>query len=86
MATLAFHPTVPTDSTDANLAVCPACHTVAASLTMAAVLAGAAWRCTVCAQHWDLDRLRAVANYAAWVAAHTSAAPAVAPSHASVGQ
>jgi hypothetical protein len=55
-------------------AICPGCHTAAHSLTMSAVLAGASWRCTQCAQRWSADRLAAVANYAAWVAARAASA------------
>lgn len=75
-AVLAFHPTGTTDSAATNRVVCPGCHTVAASMTWDAVVAGAAWRCARCAQHWDLDRLTAVANYGAWLAGRTPASPA----------
>ena len=47
--------------------VCPMCHTDG-SLTQGALAAGGAWRCTRCGQHWDADRLMAVAAYAVWVA------------------
>lgn len=53
-------------------AICPGCHTASPSLTMSAVIAGASWRCAQCAQRWSADRLAAVANYAAWVAARTA--------------
>jgi hypothetical protein len=46
---------------------CPMCHT-GASLTESALEAGGAWRCVRCGQHWDADRLTAVAAYAVWVA------------------
>lgn len=53
---------------------CPMCHT-GASLTQAALDAGAAWRCGRCGQQWDAPRLKTVAAYATWVAdrerAHT---------------
>jgi hypothetical protein len=42
---------------------CPMCH-AGASLTQSALEAGAAWRCVRCGQHWDADRLTAVAAYA----------------------
>ena len=46
---------------------CPMCH-AGASLTQSALEAGGAWRCVRCGQHWDADRLTAVAAYAVWVA------------------
>jgi transcription elongation factor Elf1 len=46
---------------------CPMCH-ADASLTQSAPAAGGAWRCVRCGQHWDADRLTAVAAYAVWVA------------------
>jgi transcription elongation factor Elf1 len=71
---LAFRPlSTPDTSADAgDRALCPHCHTADASLTMTAVMAGAAWRCAVCAQRWDLDRLATVASYDAWVAVSPS--------------
>ena len=45
---------------------CPMCH-ARASLTQSALEAGGAWRCVRCGQHWDADRLTAVAAYAVWV-------------------
>jgi transposase-like protein len=87
MPVLTFQPNVTTNSSDATLAVCPGCHTSAGSITIAAVRAGAAWRCARCAQHWDADRLTAVANYGGWLSAHTLAASAgVSPSHPSVAR
>ena len=44
---------------------CPMCH-ARASLTQSALEAGGAWRCVRCGQHWDADRLTAVAAYAVW--------------------
>jgi len=46
---------------------CPMCH-ADASLTQSAVAAGGAWRCVRCGQHWNADRLTAVAAYSVWVA------------------
>ena len=46
-------------------AMCPMCHTSAA-LTLSALEAGGDWRCVRCGQHWDAERLAAVAGYAAW--------------------
>jgi predicted Zn finger-like uncharacterized protein len=48
-------------------ATCPMCHT-RASLTHDEIEAGGSWRCVRCGQHWDAERLAAVARYAAWVA------------------
>lgn len=45
---------------------CPMCH-AGASLTQSALEAGGSWRCVRCGQHWDADRLTAVAAYAVWV-------------------
>jgi hypothetical protein len=75
---LAFSPMTTVDSmpgADAadSAAICPGCHTADPSLTMSAVIAGASWRCTQCAQRWSAARLAAVANYAAWVARAASA-------------
>jgi hypothetical protein len=56
------------DEPDAVRSVtCPMCH-AGASLTQHALDAGGAWRCVRCGQHWDADRLKAVAAYAVWVA------------------
>jgi ribosomal protein L37AE/L43A len=56
------------DEADAARSVtCPMCH-VDAPLTQSALAAGGAWRCVRCGQHWDGDRLTAVAEYAVWVA------------------
>lgn len=59
-------------------AMCPMCHT-AATLSQAAVDAGADWQCTRCAQHWDAPRLAAVAAYAAWEVEHDRKAAATQP-------
>jgi predicted Zn finger-like uncharacterized protein len=48
-------------------ATCPMCHTPT-SVTENAIEAGGDWRCVRCGQHWDAERLAAVAAYAAWVA------------------
>jgi transposase len=42
------------------------CH-VPAALTRQALLARGSWRCVRCGQHWDADRLAAVAAYETWV-------------------
>ncbi len=47
-----------------SVVTCPMCHTPA-SLAQSAIDAG--WRCVTCGQHWDAERLRVVAAYAAWV-------------------
>jgi hypothetical protein len=79
---LAFRPTMTTDGAPADAsdrAVCPRCHTVDPSMTLTAVAAGAAWKCTRCAQRWDVDRLATVANYTAWEAARASLSPLAVP-------
>jgi len=48
---------------------CPLCHTVAPALTDAALVAGADWRCAVCDQMWNAQRLATVAGYAEYCAA-----------------
>ena len=53
-------------------ATCPMCHTRAA-VTLGAITAGGDWRCARCGQHWDAERLTAVATYAAWVFEHDRA-------------
>ncbi len=52
-----------------QLATCPMCHT-SATLTQSAIEAGGGWRCVRCGQHWDAERLAAVAAYAAWRVDH----------------
>ena len=47
---------------------CPLCHTVAAGVTEAGLIAGTGWRCATCDQRWDAARLAAVAGYAQFVA------------------
>jgi hypothetical protein len=64
-------PTVTADLGDR--ALCPGCHTADPTITMTAVMAGALWTCTRCAQRWDADKLAAVAGYAAWVASPAGA-------------
>jgi len=46
-------------------ATCPMCHT-SANMSESALQAGDGWRCVRCGQHWDAERLAAVAAYAAW--------------------
>jgi transposase len=46
-------------------AVCPLCHTVANSISDAALAAGASWKCELCGLRWDAQRLATVAAYAA---------------------
>src|SRR5688572_816539 len=58
------------------LATCPGCHTTEPTLTVAAVAAGATWRCARCTQLWHAARLATVAGYASWEAGH-----AVSPIH-----
>jgi hypothetical protein len=50
----------------AGFAACPLCHTADATLTSAAVAAGADWHCVRCGQRWDAVRLAAVAACAVW--------------------
>jgi ribosomal protein L37AE/L43A len=50
---------------------CPMCHTT--SLTQSARDTGGAWQCVRCGQHWNAERLAAVAGYAVWVAEHDRA-------------
>jgi transposase len=50
-------------------ATCPMCHT-SATLSEGALQAGGGWRCVRCGQHWDAERLAAVAAYAAWCVDH----------------
>ena len=45
---------------------CPMCHTE--SLAQSARDTGGAWQCVRCGQHWNAERLAAVAGYAVWVA------------------
>jgi hypothetical protein len=54
-----------------GLARCPACQTTESGLTMAAVQAGASWRCARCTQRWDAIRLTAVAGYLTWLSGHS---------------
>lgn len=42
---------------------CPLCHTSSVTMTTAALLEGAYWRCTRCGQMWDALRLRTAATY-----------------------
>ena len=48
---------------------CPLCHTPAATMTNAALVEGAYWRCHRCGQSWDAISLQTVADYARWSAA-----------------
>jgi ribosomal protein L37AE/L43A len=59
-----------------GFATCPSCHTADASVTNAAVGAGADWRCQRCGQRWDGRRLAAVAAYAKWDADYRAASAA----------
>jgi hypothetical protein len=49
-----------------GFATCPLCHTADATMTSAAVAAGADWHCVRCGQRWDAGRLAAVAACAVW--------------------
>jgi predicted Zn finger-like uncharacterized protein len=62
-------------------ATCPMCHTSAA-LSRSALAAGGEWRCVRCGQHWDAERLAAVAAYAAWSADHDRVSTQVAADRA----
>jgi hypothetical protein len=48
------------------------CQT-SSTLFQSALEAGGAWRCVRCGQHWDAERLVAVAAYAAWTVSHDRA-------------
>jgi hypothetical protein len=50
--------------------VCPLCHTVDTTVTMAALHDGGSWRCVTCDQVWSERRLNAVAAYAQYAATH----------------
>ena len=50
-------------------ATCPLCHTLESGLSSAALAAGASWKCAVCGQFWDAERLHTAASYRAWVVA-----------------
>ena len=54
------------DHQDVPLFACPMCHTPA-PLALAAIDAGADWRCGRCGQRWNAARIAAVTAYAAWV-------------------
>jgi len=56
---------------------CPLCHTAAPALTDAALTAGADWRCAVCHQMWNAQRLATVAAYAQYCAARADQAAGV---------
>lgn len=49
---------------------CPMCHTPTPMAQANA--AGVDWRCARCGQHWDDQRLAAVAAYADWTESRTS--------------
>jgi len=49
------------------------CHTNASSAAALDLQSGGAWRCVRCGQHWNAERLTAVARYADWVAERESA-------------
>jgi hypothetical protein len=56
-----------------ELAACPLCHSEDPTLTNAAVIGGAGWRCARCGQSWDALRLATAAAYAAWQCGRASA-------------
>jgi transposase-like protein len=49
---------------------CPLCHTAEQTVTHDALRNGASWSCTRCGQTWSAARLKTVAAYAQYVAAH----------------
>lgn len=49
---------------------CPLCHTSHPTMTTAALMEGASWRCTRCGQMWDAMRLQTVADYSRHTASH----------------
>ena len=49
---------------------CPLCHTSHATMTRAALLEGAYWRCARCGQMWDAMRLQTVADYSRYSESH----------------
>jgi len=55
---------------DATIPACPLCHTVDNTVSDESLRAGATWVCTMCGQIWSADRLRRVADYARYAAAH----------------
>ena len=58
-----------------SLAICPLCHTSAASMTEDALKAGGSWRCSTCDHMWTAVRLATVAAYAAWAKSNDSRRP-----------
>ena len=64
--------TRPSDGALDELATCPSCHHADATMTTAAIGAGADWRCRRCGQHWDRIRLATVAAYARWLSTRTA--------------
>lgn len=48
------------------LATCPLCHTVDSTLRARDLAAGGSWKCGVCGQFWDAERLQTAAAYRAW--------------------
>ena len=53
-------------------AACPLCHTVHESVPSALLQTGASWTCTRCGQTWTEGRLKTVAAYTRYVAAHSA--------------
>ena len=68
----------PSEPSAPQVVTCPMCHTAHASLTCAALDAGAGWRCSKCGQRWDAERLLIVSGYEAWVREHENAPAPVA--------
>jgi hypothetical protein len=63
----------------ARIQTCPLCHRASERLTDEALASGGSWLCGGCGQHWTTLRLRTVAAYAEWSAAHDAVkAPAAA--------
>jgi predicted CXXCH cytochrome family protein len=51
-------------------ATCPLCHTAHASVSAASLQTGESWTCLRCGQTWTAARLKTVAAYERYVAAH----------------
>jgi hypothetical protein len=58
---------LPADAGEQRAGTCLLCHAVDASVTWSGLAAGQYWRCAICGQMWDGQRLAAAANYAAYL-------------------
>ena len=71
--TVAFEPMTAVPET--GLA-CPLCRTAAPTLTETSLAAGGDWRCSVCHQLWNAQRLATVAGYEEYCATRAAKAAA----------